>query len=81
MTVTPPDSENATPSPTPPSSLVARQFALLMLFVIMVTAGISLSATVAGNMTLTLQICGAGLGLTVVILLVGAFFVGRSRAA
>jgi hypothetical protein len=75
MSDTPPESENTTQS-----NPVARQFALLMLFVILVTSGISLSATVAGNMTLTLQICGGGLGLAFIILLIGAFFAGKSRA-
>lgn len=75
MSITPPESENTTQS-----NPVARQFAMLMLFVILVTSGIGLSATVAGNMTLTLQICGGGLAVAVVILLIGAFFTGKSRA-
>lgn len=81
MSITPPESENTTPAPSSSSNPVARQFALLMLFVLLVTSGIGLSATVAGNMTLTLQICGGGLALAFVILLIGAFFTGKSRAA
>lgn len=83
MTMIPPESEESpeSVSPTPPpSNPVARQFALMILFVLLVTSGISLSATVAGNTTLTLQICGAGLGVVVLILLAGAVFVGKNRA-
>ena len=76
----PHESEESNSPAAPPSNPIARQFAMMILFVLLVTSGISLSATVAGNTTLTLQICGAGLGVIVLIMLAGAVFVGKNRA-
>jgi hypothetical protein len=62
-----------------PGNPLARQFALFVLFALFATAGFSLPATVAGNLPLALQICGAGLAITTILLVVGAIFVARSR--
>jgi hypothetical protein len=59
---------------------VARQFAMTILFVIMIGSGLSLAILLTGNRELSLQVCGIFVVVGVLILVVGAFFVGRSRA-
>lgn len=66
-------------SAPPPSESPARPFALLVLFVLMLTAGIGLAATTAGRVDLALQLCSLGGAIVIVILVAGAAIVGRLR--
>lgn len=60
-----------------PNISPARPFALLILFIGLVSSGIALSVTVSGNTMLAVQICGGAVILAIVVWVIGAFIVGR----
>jgi hypothetical protein len=62
-----------------PSNPLVRQFAMTILFIVMVGSGISLSIALAGNQTLSFQVCGGFGVFSLVVLVLGALLVGRAR--
>ncbi|PJF22151.1 MAG: hypothetical protein CUN56_07440 [Phototrophicales bacterium] len=61
-------------NPTP-----ARRFAGLILLIGMITSGASASVALAGNTTLSLQICLGGVGVAIIMLLIGGVLVALSK--
>jgi hypothetical protein len=57
----------------------ARPFAMLILFIGFIGSGISLSALLAGNHILSLQVCGGSIAVGVIVLVIGAIMLGRTR--
>jgi hypothetical protein len=60
--------------PTP-----ARMMASLILMIGMIVSGLAAVVALAGNSTLSVQICGVGVVIAIVIMLIGAFLVARHR--
>jgi membrane protein implicated in regulation of membrane protease activity len=61
------------------SNPIARQFATLILMVMMVAGGAAAFAALVGATNLSLQICGGAIFISVAILVMGAFVVARTR--
>jgi hypothetical protein len=61
------------------SNPAARSIAYIILFIVFVASGLSLSAMMTGNRDLGLQICAGSIGVSIAVLIVGGFIAGASR--
>lgn len=60
-------------------NLTVRRAANTVMFGMLIATGISLSLMLAGRMELALQFCGVSAVVLVILLLIGAYTVAKSR--
>lgn len=60
-------------------SSVSRQFAGIILFIGMVASGLAAAMALAGNVSLSLMICGGAVVLAVLVLVIGGVVVASNE--
>ncbi len=66
-------------SPGSGSNQMVRRAANTIMFAMLVASGVSLSLLLAGRTDLALQFCGISGAIIVILLLIGAYMVAKSR--